>query len=36
MTPFIATIAVPHKKNGAISNKTAKGDWIFVVFICIR
>jgi hypothetical protein len=36
MTPFIATIAVPHRKNGAISSKAAKGDLLFAMFICMR
>jgi hypothetical protein len=35
ITPFIATIAVPQRKNGAISNKDAKGERIGVIFSCI-
>jgi len=35
MTPFIATIAVPHRKNGAIKSKGAKGDWL-VILSCMR
>jgi hypothetical protein len=36
ITPFIATIAVPHRKKGAINSSGAKGSLDARSFICME